>query len=462
MRILIVVHSYPPTHNGGAERRAERTARVMHARGHDVRVLCVKTTEASHSEVRWEEEAHNGVLVRRISYNPIIGRVPWRWSYDTPQLGAVLADMIDSWTPDLVHLFSGYLMSASTINVSVNRGVPVIVSLTDYFWICHQLTLVRSNGHRCAGSTPIACARCLAEERRSYHYLREFLPGAAELFWGMAEQLPQMGAWLGVDEQVERVEKLRLALGRAAALIAPSHYLAEQYERHGIIHERLYVWRQGVELDLCPLREPSETLRVGYIGQVKPHKGVHTLLDAWQQLRSNRPRQLLIYGSPHGDDAYAQAIHKQIARSEHVAWHGEFRAQEVWQVLAQLDVLVVPSRWPENSPNCILEAQAMGVPIIGTNLGGIAELVTNEVNGLLFAADSSDDLARQLQRLLDEPGLLPILRHGSLDVQHITHEMDRLEALYDELYDNRRTHIAEMPTIEHIVASGDPAGSSQQ
>ena len=77
-------------------------------------------------------------------------------------------------------------------------------------------------------------------------------------------------------------------------------------------------------------------------------------------------------------------------------------------MLAELDVLVVPSRWVENSPNVILEAQAMGVPVVGIATSAASpELVTHEQNGLLFETDNAADLARQLQRLLDDPGLAP-------------------------------------------------------
>jgi glycosyltransferase involved in cell wall biosynthesis len=87
----------------------------------------------------------------------------------------------------------------------------------------------------------------------------------------------------------------------------------------------------------------------------------------------------------------------------------------------------------ENSPNTILEAQAVGLPVIGTNYGAIPELVQHEENGLLFQLDDAADLARQLQRFLDEPGLLKQLRSKQIPFRLVEEEISQLENLYQEL-----------------------------
>jgi glycosyltransferase involved in cell wall biosynthesis len=216
-------------------------------------------------------------------------------------------------------------------------------------------------------------------------------------------------------------------------LIAPSQYLADIYVRHGLDPALIRVWRQGVALNSCRLRQPATELRVGYLGQMKYHKGVDLLLDAWGRLSGDRKRHLSLFGSDAGEKGYGRQLRSSIARLDDVRWAGEFRSTEVWDVLAAMDVLVVPSRWVENSPNVILEAQAVGVPIIGSNLGGVAEMVHHERNGLLFTVDDASDLARQLQRLLDEPDLLTRLRQRQITFRTLDDEVDQIDALYGEL-----------------------------
>jgi glycosyltransferase involved in cell wall biosynthesis len=81
----------------------------------------------------------------------------------------------------------------------------------------------------------------------------------------------------------------------------------------------------------------------------------------------------------------------------------------------------------------IQEAFAAKIPVIATNLGGMAEAVTHEVNGLLFERGDVDDLARQLRRVADEPGLLPKLRSGIPPVKTIEQEVTELETMYRDL-----------------------------
>jgi glycosyltransferase involved in cell wall biosynthesis len=84
----------------------------------------------------------------------------------------------------------------------------------------------------------------------------------------------------------------------------------------------------------------------------------------------------------------------------------------VTAALADDDVLVVPSRWYENSPNVILEAFAAGVPVVAAGHGGLAEMVRDGVDGLLFRPGDAAALAAALRRLAAEPGLLAQLGAG--------------------------------------------------
>jgi glycosyltransferase involved in cell wall biosynthesis len=276
------------------------------------------------------------------------------------------------------------------------------------------------------------------------------LPPLMNVAWSAAGRVPVLSSKLGVPEQIRRRDQLLAMLRQADAIIAPSTFLAQMYQTFGIDAARLLVWRQGVDIDRCLLRRPSNVLRVGYLGQVKSHKGVHLLVDAWSRLRGPRKRRLVLFGSDHGEESYGRVLRARIAGMDDVAWEGAFHGNEVWAKLAELDVVVVPSRWVENSPNTILEAQAMGVPVIGTNLGGTAELVRHERNGLLFAVDDAMDLARQLQRLLDEPDLLPRLRLAEPAFRTAEQDAERVAELYESLLRDR----LERSTDQLTVAAG--------
>lgn len=430
MRILITVHGYPPGRQGGAERRAERTARAMCARGHEVAVLAIATDNAPHHDLRYQDRIHEGVPVREVAFNGGANHDPLRWSYDHPELKIVAGELLDAYQPQLMHLFSGYLWGASALEAANERGVRTMVDLTDYWWLCHQINLLTPNGERCAGPSPAQCARCYAERQRRFRLPARIVPEVTNYAWSMLQPESSLGRLFGLPAQEERARRLHAALSRVDRMLAPSHFLADFYVRHGIEKAKISVCRQGVELQQCVLRKPAPALRVGYIGQVKPHKGVDLLLEAWKLLEGPRPRQLALYGSAAGHQRYGIHLEQSLGDLPDAKWYGTYAGDEVWDVLAQLDVVVIPSRWVENSPNSILEAQAVGVPVVGSNLGGIAELIEHEANGLLFEVDDAADLARTLQRLLDEPDLLPRLQAQAMPFRSHESVMDGLEQIY--------------------------------
>ena len=101
--------------------------------------------------------------------------------------------------------------------------------------------------------------------------------------------------------------------------------------------------------------------------------------------------------------------------------------------------MVVPSVWYENNPLVIQEAFAARVPVIAANLGGMAEFARDEVDGLLFAAGDSDDLAASLARFAEDPALRGRLAAGIPPVRDVNSEIAELETLYRELI-HRRDH----------------------
>ncbi len=140
-----------------------------------------------------------------------------------------------------------------------------------------------------------------------------------------------------------------------------------------------------------------------------------------------------LWGSETEEPDYVAALKARTAAWPSVRWNGRYTGAFVWEALASIDVLVVPSRWYENSPNAILEAYEMQVPVVATDLGGMAELVQHGRTGLLFALNDAADLQAQLVRLRSEPGLLQSLRDGIPAVKSVDDEMHELVGRYAAL-----------------------------
>ncbi len=432
MRIVIAVHHFPPRYTGGAEWRAYRTAAALQARGHEVRVVCVERIDAGpDGGVAWEETVYEGIPVRRLSFNRAAAPDPFRWDYDNPWIGNHLREYLAEHRPDVFHLISGYLMGAGGIGAASEAGLPVIATLTDYWFICPRTTLLRSNGRVCAEATPRDCVRCLAEEKRRYRWPARAMPGLMDALWASPlAARPGMPVTLAAIERRRQV--LTEALERLDLAICPSRFLREVYVRSGAPADRLIYSRQGLALSRNAAHKlPSDTLRVGYIGQLAEHKGVHLLIEAFRGLGlKTRPATLTIYGDPTRFPRYVNRLRKTANRHPHIRFAGTYARQDLEHVFRELDVLVVPSVWYENSPNAILEAFAYRTPVVVSDLGGMSELVSHERSGLLFAPGDVADLRRQLQRLVDEPGLLRQISTGIPPVRTLDEEIEELSSLY--------------------------------
>jgi glycosyltransferase involved in cell wall biosynthesis len=151
-----------------------------------------------------------------------------------------------------------------------------------------------------------------------------------------------------------------------------------------------------------------------YFGRLDPTKGVHVLIEA-MQLDKSLPVTLDIYGTAQGESgaAYAARLKKLTSDDQRIQFCSPLAAHQVIRTLRQYDMLAVPSQWLETGPLVILEAFAAGVPVMGSDLGGIAELITNGVNGFLVNPSGAEAWYKTLKRLCAETSALRTL-HPSI------------------------------------------------
>jgi glycosyltransferase involved in cell wall biosynthesis len=122
-----------------------------------------------------------------------------------------------------------------------------------------------------------------------------------------------------------------------------------------------------------PVRRPG-ALRVGFLGRWDPVKGIHVLVEAFRRLPSDIETQLYVHALP-GDAAYEKQLRSAAQKDRRITIGDPVERGRVLQVLRDFDVLAVPSLGLETGPLVVLEAIAAGVPVLGSNLGGIAELL---------------------------------------------------------------------------------------
>jgi glycosyltransferase involved in cell wall biosynthesis len=446
LKIIIAVHHFPPTFKGGAEWRVHRTARWLQSQGHTVKVICVESIDdPGTANLRWVDDEFDSLGVHRLFLNLPNAPDPVKWEYDDPWIEAHLTQYLAEEKPDIFHMISGYLMTAAAIRAAKSLDIPVVLTLTDFWFLCPRVTLLRTSGQVCRENTSLDCVRCGFEMKRRFRLPAQKAPALTGALWHQVQGLPVVSE--RVTKVDDRVVALRAALGEVDVAICPSHFLKGVYISKGFKARRMQFLRQGLaHVPKLPLKKTSSgQLRVGYIGQIAQHKGVHVLVDAFLQLSQvSRQVQLKLYGDTTRFSRFYRDLQSKVTKATQgdkvngqIQFLGTFGNRQISQIHEGIDVLVVPSIWYENSPNVILEAFAHQTPVIASDLGGMAELVADKRTGLLFAAGNADALAQELKVILDDPGILSALQKNIVPPITLDAEMNELSRIYQSILAGR-------------------------
>ena len=461
MKILFVCNGYPPEQTAGTENYTAGIAAALAAAGHQVTVVCGgdwARGPAPFNGLRIDTVA--AVTVMRLDLNWTRGPNPNGYLFDNPLTEAQVNHILEQVQPDVVHITNCYTLSASVIRAIKAHGCPLAVTLTDFWFFCPQVTLLRSDGQLCDGQTSAwECLRCLLGNARAYQLPARFLPEpavAAALTW--ASRTPPVSRRPGLRgmalDMATRKRTLPSLLNQADSVIAPSQMLADIAAACGLARPaRVMAYGHNLEwVSQLPPPTASRALRIGYVGRLTPVKGVHVLLQALRQLPPDSAFQAHLFGDLEQEPAYAAELRALAAGRREIQFHGRFGRDQLAQVYGQLDVLVVPSLWYENNPLVIQEAFAASRPVVASRLGGMAEFVTHGVNGLLFEAGDPAALAAALADLLAQPELLAHLRGGIPAVRTTGQELEALSGLYAGLAGGTPT---EPPALPH-AGTGAP------
>ena len=173
-------------------------------------------------------------------------------------------------------------------------------------------------------------------------------------------------------------------------------------------------------------------LRLGFIGTLSDHKGAHVLIEA-VRLLAGAPLEVDIYGATDQFPAYMARLRGLAAEDQRITFRGTFDNGDIGDVMSSLDALVIPSLWRENTPLVLYSAQMARLPVIASDVEGIAEVVDHGVNGLLFRMGDAQGLASIIRRVLDEKDLLRRLSAAAKTPKSIAEYTDELLAVYSEL-----------------------------
>lgn len=346
LRVMVLSNTLPPTGRGGAEAYALQLAEGLQQRGHAV-VLVSGDTDGVRTSLplrRIPALAHNGGTTA-------IGKALWHtrdlWRLVVHQR---FGEELDSFAPNVVHTNSVQGLSSAVFSALAARSTSHVHMAHDLNLVCMRASLTRSNEY-CGGH----CLAC----------------------------------------RPQRLIRSGLLARRVDRVIAPSEYIRRAHLRFGVVDApKLVTIPQGAASADSRVRpRGTGTLRVGYIGQLFVHKGIGTLLRAFESVTGDVSLEVAGAGPMEPEVRAAAAADPRLSVYGHVSGS---RKAEFWD---SLDVVVLPSEWEEPAPLVAAEGAIRGIPAIVSDRGGLPE--TPEA--VVFPAGDQKALAAAIQAYVDHP-----------------------------------------------------------
>ncbi len=398
MKILHVIHGYPPYYMAGSEVYTYNLTNEL-AKTEKIFIF-TRIENPFEPQYSLINEKNNNIEIRRI--NKPKRDYTLEDKYLDPRVDSAFRDYLTEIQPDIVHF--GHLSHLSTNLVNIAKeefNLPVIFTIHDFWLFCYRGQLVDLDLKICSGASDENCFSC-----------------AYKTFSNIT---------------LENIKKYRQHMKRVRKNIdfylSPSHFLKDFFNINENLDGKIKYSKYGFNTKFINFNKKmfnkSSPIHFGFIGRVIPVKGIKILLQAYSSLKENSSK-LLIYGN---SEKYIKFL-KEYA-NENVLFKGGFKNSEINAILNQIDVLVAPSIWFENSPLVIQEAFLAGIPVITSDIGGMKELVTHGINGFIFSMGNLNSLRDQMQKIVNDPTILNKLKINPHSVRSIEEDAQSILNLYE-------------------------------
>lgn len=448
MRILLTVHQFFPQFAAGTEVLTYSVARELMERGYEVRVLTGYPDSAVMADKdRVDEYDYEGIHVYRFhhAYVPMGGQISMiEIGYNNHLATAYFDRILSSFKPHIVHFFHFNRLGTGLIERAVLAGIPRFMTPTDFWTVCPTSQLLLSDGSLCSGPS-VHAGNCLKHFAQSTQggLVSKIANGLPTVCADLLVRLTKDGVLAAYPKKAEvlaianRLSVNVSRLNQLDGLIVPNVFMKEFLVRYGVVPDLITEAAFGVNVtssdDLSKRRlGHSGRLRIGFIGTLASYKGSHVLVEAFKVLPV-ASAILKIYGSLEDFPDYTSALISSAGDNQSIEFCGTFPNSSIGEVLADIDVLVVPSLWYENTPLVLFSAQAAGCPVVASNLPGLAAVIEHDENGLLFESGSSVNLAQQLSRLIYEGGLLQRLSSNARPPKSTVNYVDDLLTVWESV-----------------------------
>lgn len=359
MKVMIVNSLYWPNIIGGAEKSTQIIAENLNKSGIETVVVTVSDKEkvdyvngvkvyyVYHSSVYWSYYSKTKKAFLKVFWH-------LRSLYNFPILKRV-NKIIKKEAPDIVNTNNLSEFSAGIWKVIKKNKIPVVHTLRDFSLVCPRATLFKRND--ICRRKNLVCILMLNFRRLFSKYVN--------------------------------------------SVAGNSHFVLEEHVNSGFFkNSKKYVVYNSLESDKIArhVKVPGKKLNFGYMGHMSYHKGIEFLLEVFKK---SSTENLHVFGK--GITPEYEKHLKEKYESENIIFYGYRKAEEAFNII---DVLIVPSLCHDVLPRVIYEAYSFGVPVIGSDRGGIPEIIDTGKTGFVFKAESEKGLIRRIEIFKENPGII--------------------------------------------------------
>jgi len=372
MHVLYLIHQFYPEHYSGTERVIFGTASYMQKLGHKVTVLTYSHNNESYpyekDEILYKKYIFEGISVIAVKSNA----PEYNNSYFIENESSVHQDIVKEINPDLIHV--GHLMYMNAfLKAGEKLNIPYVVSLTDFWLICHKGQMTLDIGTLCSG--PEKGKHC------------------QKMCGGLEKEYYQ-----------KRFQQACKILTDSSANIVSSNFL-QNMMTHAISDFKSINIPYGLNftyLDVNNKHYKSDSeINFLFSGTLSKHKGIDTTIKVFKSLK-NKKFTLNIYG----DGPLRSYVENEIKKEENIHFFGAYLKEDTKNLIKNNDVVLVPSAWYENNPIILQEMIAANIPPIVSNVGSLPEMVENEKTGFVFEMSNANDLKVVIESIINNPAQL--------------------------------------------------------
>jgi glycosyltransferase involved in cell wall biosynthesis len=352
---------------GGADIVYLNTGKLLENHGHDVLYF-------SQKNVKNETTNSNDYFIKETNYfdKSLINKI-----YSIPRFfysdesKRQLSKLINELKPDIahIHLYKGTL-TPSILEVLKINNVPIIISLHDYGLLCPHNLMLDGKMNICTRCVNGSALNCITNKCNRNNLLLSTVSSLEYIFHK---------AFFPFDKYFDKI-------------ITVSKFGQQMHQKSKSLFDKiLHLYNFYPDLNQTEINTKKGNY-ILYFGRLSAEKGVETLFNAW--LMKERKAQLKIVGT---GELYEELNKKSIGISS-IEMLGFKSGDELNKLIKEASFIIVPSEWYENNPLTIIEAYANGKPVIGSNVGGIPEIINDGDTGFLFEMGSVDDLSDKITK----------------------------------------------------------------